>query len=123
MREYGQASLFFFFLMACAFSWITLLPFILAEWGILPPSGIWKLFFVLNPFAGPTLAAFIVAGLYGTGRPGTAVVLFFILVPTCARLPSYFSLPCYILFPSLPACPSSSTPRVQAIGTSWSTWP
>lgn len=54
-----RRPLFSFFFMAFAFSWITLLPFILSEWGILPPGDIWKVFFVLNPFTGPTLAAFI----------------------------------------------------------------
>jgi membrane protease YdiL (CAAX protease family) len=55
----ARRPLFSFFTMAYAFSWITLVPFILSEWGILPPAGIWKVFFVLNPFTGPTLAAFI----------------------------------------------------------------
>lgn len=65
----ARRPLFSFFLMAYAFSWITLVPFILSEWGILPPGKIWKLFFVLNPFTGPTLAAFIMVRIT-EGREG-----------------------------------------------------
>lgn len=55
----ARRPLLSFFVMAFAFSWITLVPFILSEWGFLPKSDILKVFFVLNPFTGPTLAAFI----------------------------------------------------------------
>ncbi len=53
--------LFFFFLMAYAFSWIVLIPFVLSVWGILPKFFIFT--FYLNPFLGPTLAAFIMTGI------------------------------------------------------------
>jgi membrane protease YdiL (CAAX protease family) len=54
-----QHPLFSFFFMAYAFSWITLIPFVLSEWGILPNAKFYTIFFILNPFAGPTLAAYI----------------------------------------------------------------
>lgn len=57
-----QHPLFFFFLMAYAFSWIVLIPFILSEWGILPKF-FSVTFFTLNTFLGPTLAAFIMTGI------------------------------------------------------------
>ncbi|MDP4146824.1 MAG: type II CAAX endopeptidase family protein [Bacillota bacterium] len=60
-----QHPLFSFFFMAYAFSWITLIPYIFSEWGILPHKSVYKLFFVLNPFAGPTLAAYIMNRLTG----------------------------------------------------------
>lgn len=53
----GQHPLLSFFLMAYLFSWIMVIPFILSEWGVL--SGDWRITFVLNPFIGPTLAAYI----------------------------------------------------------------
>jgi membrane protease YdiL (CAAX protease family) len=62
-----QHPLFFFFLMACAFSWIVLIPFVLSEWDILPKS--FSFAFVLNPFVGPFLAAFIMTGIT-EGRAG-----------------------------------------------------
>jgi uncharacterized protein len=49
--------LFFFFLIAYAGSWIVSVPFILSEWGIL--HGDFRIAFVLKPFAGPFLAAFL----------------------------------------------------------------
>lgn len=58
-----QHPLFSFFFMAYAFSWIMLMPFILSEWNILPKATFYNIFFVLNPFAGPALAAFIMTGL------------------------------------------------------------
>jgi CAAX protease family protein len=58
MREH---PLFFFFLMAYAFSWITLIPYILSVWGILPKF--FNFAFDLNPFLGPTLAAFIMTSI------------------------------------------------------------
>ncbi len=56
-----QHPLFSFFFMAYAFSWIILIPFILSEWGFLPK--VFTFAFVLNPFVGPTLAAFIMTGI------------------------------------------------------------
>ncbi len=52
-----QHPLFFFFLMAYAFSWVMLIPFVLSEWSIL--HGDFRIAFALNPFVGPTLAAYI----------------------------------------------------------------
>ena len=51
-----QHPLFFFFLMAYAFSWIMVIPFILEEWGYLPKA--FSYTFILVPFVGPFLAAF-----------------------------------------------------------------
>jgi membrane protease YdiL (CAAX protease family) len=56
-----QHPLFFFFLMAYAFSWIMLIPFVLSEWGVLPHAKYFTIAFVLNPFVGPTLAAYIMS--------------------------------------------------------------
>jgi len=62
-----QHSLFFFFFMAYAFSWIVLIPFVLSVWGIMPEF--FSFTFILNPFLGPilavpvTLAAFIMTGI------------------------------------------------------------
>jgi uncharacterized protein len=56
MRLHPLAS---FFVMAYAFSWIVLVPFILSEWHLLPSSKLSAVFFALNPFAGPCLAAYI----------------------------------------------------------------
>ncbi len=50
-----------FFLMAYAFSWIILIPFILQEWNMAPK--VFSFAFVLNPFVGPALAAVIMTGL------------------------------------------------------------
>lgn len=49
--------LFFFFLIAYAGSWIVSIPFVLSEWGIL--HGDFRIAFVLKPFAGPFLAAYL----------------------------------------------------------------
>jgi hypothetical protein len=46
--------LFFFFLMAYAFSWIISIPYVLSVWGIMP--GDYTIAFILKPFVGPTLA-------------------------------------------------------------------
>ncbi len=56
-----QHPLFFFFLMAYTFSWIVLIPFVLSAWGIMPTF--FSFTFTLNPFLGPTLAAFIMTGI------------------------------------------------------------
>ena len=45
-----QRPLFFFFLMAYAFSWIMVIPFILEEWGY-PPEA-FSCTFILVPFGG-----------------------------------------------------------------------
>ena len=58
-----QHPLFSFFSMAYAFSWIILIPFVLSEWGVLPNAKFYTIFFVLNPFVGPTLAAYIMTRL------------------------------------------------------------
>ena len=63
----AQHPLFSYFFMAYAFSWILSIPFILSEWGFL--SGNWMLAFVLKPFVGPALAAYIMIRLT-EGREG-----------------------------------------------------
>lgn len=55
-----QHPLFFFFLMAYAFSWIMLIPYILAQWGIL--HGDFRIAFTLKSF-GPFLSAYIMIGV------------------------------------------------------------
>ena len=50
-------TLFFYFLIAYAGSWIISTPYTLSVWGILP--GDYTILFILKPFAGPTLAAII----------------------------------------------------------------
>lgn len=62
MRQYPLRSFFF---MAYAFSWIMLIPFILSQWNILPDTKGFQVFFVLNPFAGPTLSAYIMSRITG----------------------------------------------------------
>ena len=58
MRKY---PLFFFFLMAYAFSWMISIPYVLSVWGIL--KGNYTSLFILKPFVGPTLAAIIMIGI------------------------------------------------------------
>jgi membrane protease YdiL (CAAX protease family) len=55
-----QHPLFSFFFMAYAFTWITLIPFVLSEWGILslPNTTTYTLIFALHTF-GPAVAAYI----------------------------------------------------------------
>jgi uncharacterized protein len=48
-----------FFTMATLFSWITLIPYILSQWNILPNTKAYDIFFALNSFAGPLLASYI----------------------------------------------------------------
>jgi len=73
-----QHPLFFFFLMAYAFSWIVLIPFALSEWGIM--SQFFSFTSALNPFLGPLLAvpvsmaAFIMTGIT-EGKPGVRRLL------------------------------------------------
>ncbi|MDA1675298.1 CPBP family intramembrane glutamic endopeptidase [Bacillus cereus group sp. TH152-1LC] len=52
-------SLTSFFVMAYVFSWVTLIPFILSQWGIFPKSKAFDIFFTANAFVGPMLAAYI----------------------------------------------------------------
>lgn len=52
-----QHPLFSYFFLAYAFSWIMLIPFVLSEWGVLHQD--LRIAFVLNPFVGPALAAYI----------------------------------------------------------------
>ena len=62
--------LFFFFLMAYAFSWIISIPYVLSLWGILPGGfNLAFLLFALKAFAGPTLAAIIMTSIT-EGRAG-----------------------------------------------------
>jgi uncharacterized protein len=53
--------LFFYFLLAYAFSWIVATPYVLSVWGFLP--GFFAFTFYLGPFLGPTLAAFIMTSV------------------------------------------------------------
>ena len=57
MREH---PLFFFFLMAYAFSWIILIPYVLSAWGII--AGDFTFIFALHTF-GPALAAIIMTSV------------------------------------------------------------
>ncbi len=57
-----QHPLFSYFFMAYAFSWILSIPFILMEWHVLSGS-FWTIAFVLKPFLGPALAAYIMTRL------------------------------------------------------------
>ncbi|NTU79184.1 MAG: CPBP family intramembrane metalloprotease [Chloroflexales bacterium] len=52
-----QHPLLFFFFLAYAFSWIMVIPAILAEWGILP-NALFVIFFTIKSF-GPAVAAYI----------------------------------------------------------------
>jgi membrane protease YdiL (CAAX protease family) len=62
-----QRPLFFFFLIAFAFSWLLSIPAILSAWGILP-AGVFGVFFTLKAF-GPLLAAYIMTSVI-EGREG-----------------------------------------------------
>lgn len=77
----------------------------LVVFGALYPAWPWTRRLPIEAQAGLILleAALVTAGLFCSGRPKTAVVLFFVLVPTCARLPRHLSLLGYVLFP-LVAC-------------------
>jgi membrane protease YdiL (CAAX protease family) len=61
-----QHPLFFFFLIAYAFSWLLLLPSVLSAWNIL--QGDFTVTFVIHTF-GPALAAIIITGIV-EGRTG-----------------------------------------------------
>lgn len=58
--------LFFFFLLAYAFSWIMVIPYVLAEWGIL--RGDFTFMYVLHTF-GPSLAGIVITSIIA-GREG-----------------------------------------------------
>lgn len=45
--------------MAFLFSWIVLIPYILSQWNIIPKTKNMDVFFALNAFVGPMLAAYI----------------------------------------------------------------
>jgi membrane protease YdiL (CAAX protease family) len=50
--------LFSFFFIAYAFSWVTFVPYVFSQWGILPKSSSWTLFHVIHTY-GPAVAAII----------------------------------------------------------------
>jgi membrane protease YdiL (CAAX protease family) len=58
--------LFFYFLLAYAFSWIVLIPYVLAEWGIL--HGNFTIFYIIHTF-GPLFAALVMTAIVA-GRAG-----------------------------------------------------
>lgn len=60
-------SLLSFFVLAHAGSWIISTPYIPSDWGLLP--GDHTALFILKPFAGPTAAAVVMAGVMD-GREG-----------------------------------------------------
>jgi uncharacterized protein len=65
-----QHPLLAYIVMAYAFSWITMVPYILWEWGKLPGgAGPWSLVFVVKAFVGPFLAALIMTRL-SDGKEG-----------------------------------------------------
>ena len=58
-----QHPLFFFFLLAYAFSWIISIPYVLSSWGILSSSYNLALLLFALKYAGPTVAAIIVTSV------------------------------------------------------------
>ncbi|WP_129730837.1 CPBP family intramembrane glutamic endopeptidase [Ectobacillus funiculus] len=54
-----------FFVMSYGFSWITLIPYILSQWNILPNTKAFAVSFALNSFAGPLLASYIMHRIIG----------------------------------------------------------
>jgi hypothetical protein len=52
--------LFFYFLLAYAISWVLLIPYVLAEWGVL--SGNYDLLYILHTF-GPAASAILVTSV------------------------------------------------------------
>ena len=64
-----QRPLFSFFFMAYAFSWIILIPYILSQWKVFPDTKYFQIFFILNPFVGPALSAYIM-GRVTEGKDG-----------------------------------------------------
>ena len=66
-RLMQQHPLFFYFLLAYAISWVVFIPYVLAEWGIMP--GAYSFFsYTLHTF-GPTLATIIMTSLIA-GKAG-----------------------------------------------------
>jgi len=61
-----QHTLFSYFFLAYAISWILFIPYVLAEWGIL--QGDYTLFYILHVF-GPALAAIVVTAIIA-GKSG-----------------------------------------------------
>ena len=57
-----QHPLFSFFFMAYAITWIVLLPYVLAEWGLLPQASFYNFFYILHTF-GPAVSAYIMVRL------------------------------------------------------------
>jgi len=53
-----QHPLFSYFFMAYAFTWIILIPYVLSEWGILPKTSFYNIFYILHTF-GPAVSAYI----------------------------------------------------------------
>ena len=58
-----QHPLFFFFLLAYAFSWIISIPYVLSSWRILPSGYNLALLLFALKYAGPTVAAIIVTSV------------------------------------------------------------
>lgn len=50
--------------------------------------------------------ALVTAGLFASDHPATVMLLFFVLLPACSRLPRKHSLLCYVLFPLLACLPT-----------------
>jgi membrane protease YdiL (CAAX protease family) len=64
-----QHPLFFYFLIAYAFSWILMIPAVLAEWGALP-KGLFVILFTIKSF-GPAVAAYVLIRITA-GKAGLA---------------------------------------------------
>jgi membrane protease YdiL (CAAX protease family) len=54
-----------FFVMAYLFSWVTVIPYILSQRGILPDTKVFAVFFAAKPFTGPALATYIICRILG----------------------------------------------------------
>ena len=61
-----QHPLFFYFLIAYAFSWIVFIPYVLSEWGVL--SGDFTIFYIIHTF-GPAVSAIVMTAIVA-GRAG-----------------------------------------------------
>jgi len=86
-RVMQQHPLLFYFILAYAISWIVFIPYVFAEWGIMP--GTYSLFFYTLHTFGPALAAIIMTSIIagkqacmncgnvsGSGmHPGTGICL------------------------------------------------
>lgn len=64
-RFIERRPLISFFVMAYLFSWITVIPYILSQWNILPNTKVFAVFFAAKPFTGPALAAYIMCRVLG----------------------------------------------------------